>query len=124
MTPPAEMLSCPACGAEVREHSPADREDYEFWRFACGGSVINMVTHMLAESPCSHALINALRRPTPPAAPELMRLAEAWVDAAEDAARAEVNDTAAIYAMHIGIRDEAKAAFTAALGRPAQGDEK
>lgn len=54
------------------------------------------------------------RRPTPPPAPELMRLAEAWV----------ARVTAILAHGASGTAHDARDAFTAALGRPGQGDEK
>lgn len=49
--------ACPACGGKVIEHSPANNDEYECWRFACYGEVLRMGSgKFLQNQPCQDAI--------------------------------------------------------------------
>lgn len=116
--PPAEMLlPCPFCENVPDGNDPRwfTQEIQPKW-----GAVVCCITGPEVRTGYEKwpawrdAAIEAWNdRPSPPPAPELMRLAEAWV----------ARVTAILAHGASGTAHEAKAAFAAALGRPAQGDE-
>lgn len=127
--PPAEMLSCPFCGGEamLRDDTSAhggfcvlcSSKDC-FCALGEGYDRDAMPDHVFVDGDEAIAAWN--RRPSPPPAPELMRLAEAWVAAERALVKASGWPIPALIEAEKKAQS-AKAAFTAALGRPAQGDE-